>query len=464
MNRKKLVMCAPLFFALTFLIAIPFNIRKVFNFEKIQHLEGFKENISFSLFGFDIALLLFLLAVFGISYYSKKKLFPEKISPKEVLKNPLTLLIIWVFLSIFWASNLETAFYMTLRVFSGILASLLLKRTLRFNRRTFIYATSTIFTLGVVQSVIGILQFFNQKSIGLKYLGESKIANSILGVAKFEVAGTKIIRAYGTFPHPNLFGAFLLLALTAGIWLFLFVDFPKKSKVANIIIPSSLAIILTGIAVSYSRGVILVLGVMILITILAHKKKFISIFKQTCERIKIPRTLQGAIAILVIFSGLFLSYNILSPRMCFMNCKNDNSIDLRFKYIKTATSVITEKPLCGTGIGNFTIFQKENFSKKIKPWEQQPVHNIYLLIASEIGLIGFTLFMYLLVQLTDIFKKGFFGRLHNPFVLCFFGFLLLGLVDHYFWTLPQGLLIFWVSLAFFHSSAKITRVEKLKKS
>jgi hypothetical protein len=35
----------------------------------------------------------------------------------------------------------------------------------------------------------------------------------------------------------------------------------------------------------------------------------------------------------------------------------------------------------------------------------------------------------------------------NLFYSLFLGFLLLGLFDHYFWTLLQGQIIFWLALA-----------------
>lgn len=459
MKAKKFLTRAPLFFALLFLVTIPLNIRKIFNFDEIKNIEGFHENISWSLFSFDITFFLLFLSL--ISFILTSKTFASKnIELRIVLKQPIFLFTLWLAVSIFLATNIQIAIYVTSRFILAILAFILLRKALDYKRRTFIYATSFLLGSGVLQAFLGILQFVFQKSIGLKFLGESELSSTILGVAKFELGGAKIIRAYGTFPHPNLFAAYLLLALTAGIWLVLYVNFSKKSKLLNIVLPSSLAIIVAGIALSYSRSVIIGFAIFTAILLFAHKKRFVGLFKQICEHFRVPRIMQGAFGILLAFSLLFISYNTLSPRICFNHCENDNSVDLRLEYIKTATSIITSSPLKGVGMGNFTVFQKDHFAKNIKPWEQQPVHNIYLLITSEIGLIGLVLFLYSIVHLAHIFKKGFFGRLHNPFILCFFIFLILGFADHYFWTLPQGVLIFWVCLAFFHSSAKITKVEK----
>jgi O-antigen ligase len=434
--------------------------RTILNFEEIKQIEGFHENISWSIFSFDIVLFLLFIAVIATIFPLKKTTILKRINFQTFLENPLYLFIIWILTAIFFANDVQIAFYVTTRFLLAIVAFFLLQRVFNYRRRTFTYATFILFITGVLQAIIGISQFVLQKSIGLKILGESDISSTIAGVAKFEIAGSKIIRAYGTFPHPNLFAAFLLFALAAGFWLFLYTNFSRKSRFISNFVPSSLVVIILGIFLSYSRSVIFILIIFLTIIIFAHKEKYVTFFKQICTYLHIPSMLQGVFGIFLAFSLLFLSYNILSPRICINNCANDNSIDLRLKYLETACSSITSHPFLGVGMGNFVSSQKESSLKKLAPWEQQPVHNLYLLIASEIGLIGVVLFLYTIVNLTQIFNKGFFGKLHNPFFLCFFGFLILGFADHYFWTLPQGMLIFWVCLAFFHSSTKINKINK----
>lgn len=462
MNIKKILHHAPFLLALLFLTIMSFNMRTILNFEEIKQIEGFRENISWSIFSFDIALLLLFISVVVAIFPLKKPVIPKRIGFQMFIENPLYLFIIWLLIAIFLANEIQVAFYVTSRFLLAIAAFFLLQKVFDYRRKAFTYAAFALFITGAFQAAIGISQFILQKSIGLQILGESDIASTIAGVAKFELAGGKIIRAYGTFPHPNLFAAFLLLTLAAGMWLFLYTNFSKKSKFISNLMPGAFVVVIVGILLSYSRSVIFVLIIFLIILIFAHKEKYIAIFKQTCAYLHIPSMLQGVFGIILTFSLLFVSYNILSPRICLNNCANDNSIDLRLSYLKTACSTIASHPFLGVGMGNFVSFQKEEASefRNLEPWEQQPVHNLYLLIASEIGLIGLALFLYTIINLAQIFNRGFFGRLHNPFVLCFFSFLILGLVDHYFWTLPQGMLTFWVCLAFFHSSTKINKINK----
>jgi len=152
----------------------------------------------------------------------------------------------------------------------------------------------------------------------------------------------------------------------------------------------------------------------------------------------------------------------------------EQAIDLRFFYNQMALSTIKDKPILGIGVGNFVnyshnypIFLRaaakiagENVNQ-IPEWIFQPVHNIYLLIASEIGILGLLVFLIFIGRiLLDWFKDCFLpaSPVGGParhslrhqalaggfLVSCF---LVLALSDHYFWTLQSGAIMFWLALA-----------------
>ena len=52
----------------------------------------------------------------------------------------------------------------------------------------------------------------------------------------------------------------------------------------------------------------------------------------------------------------------------------------------------------GIGLSNFTLAMPDYTFIKLAPWEYQPVHNIYMLLANETGLIGLFVFFYCLLQ------------------------------------------------------------------
>ncbi len=44
-------------------------------------------------------------------------------------------------------------------------------------------------------------------------------------------------------------------------------------------------------------------------------------------------------------------------------------------------------------------FSKYATGTKLEPWEYQPVHSIYLLICSEIGIVGFAIFCLIIIEI-----------------------------------------------------------------
>jgi len=57
--------------------------------------------------------------------------------------------------------------------------------------------------------------------LGLQLLGESFLAPHLSGVAKISTEQGLVMRAYGTFPHPNILATFLIISIFAGITLLL---------------------------------------------------------------------------------------------------------------------------------------------------------------------------------------------------------------------------------------------------
>ena len=108
----------------------------------------------------------------------------------------------------------------------------------------------------------------------------------------------------------------------------------------------------------------------------------------------------------------------------------------------------------GVGLGNQVIYSVKNNiyqnSGMVRPWEWQPIHNIYLLMASEIGIFGFLAFSFFILNLFGInqYLSKDFGSVLNlenyiPKIMLL-ALLAFGLVDHFLWTLEPGRLMLWV--------------------
>ena len=108
-----------------------------------------------------------------------------------------------------------------------------------------------------------------------------------------------------------------------------------------------------------------------------------------------------------------------------------------------------KNPLFGVGINSF-LPSLPDFIIQQKTFFIQPVHNIYLLILSQIGIVGFSFFVFLLFK---TFRK--ILKIKNYLIgILLIEILILGFFDHYFLTLQQGQLLFALVLGLSYSKLR----------
>jgi len=245
-----------LYFFYLFLLSIPFQTRKVFLTEYSFYSGEFTEWTTFFIYASDIFLILSL--VFWVisilrskNYQFKNIVFPPFVIPaklvldsdrgagihsynkirlfSQVFKNKWLFLFVFLFwLVLNLAINKEYFEISAFQVAKFIELSLLMI-FVYFNLQNSKVLIKSLFILafsGFLQSLIAIYQFIAQHSafsspILAKITGESIISPQILGVAKILIDNDKIIRAYGTFPHPNVLGGFLIFTILITIYLYL---------------------------------------------------------------------------------------------------------------------------------------------------------------------------------------------------------------------------------------------------
>jgi len=420
-----------IFYLLVF--CLPLQARHIF----YSFGRSFNEWLSLSLFATDFLILALLWLWFC---RSGKKLLDQKRSSLS-WQGPEIWLAGFLFVSLFsiaLADNKWLGLYSWLRLVELAGLFLYVKNNLDkiFNLKIFWQA----YVAGaLLQSLIAIGQFFKQQSLGLKHFGESPLSPNIDGVAKIVVDGVKIVRAYGLTPHPNILAAILIIAIFGLAWLFL----QKNSKKDFYLFSISLVILLLALFFTFSRSVITVGGALFIFWLFSLgrkkelRKKAIFIF-----------------LLLIIGYSLLVTYywSIYANRFSVDNLINNQSASLRIYYNQVAVDLISVSPLLGIGPGNFV----NNFSQyypSLETWVFQPVHNIYLLIASETGLIGLSLFSFFLFL---IFKGALKNRrlaMGNCFLYIFCFIMLVGLTDHFWWDLQQGQLLFWLMLGILSTHA-----------
>lgn len=428
-----------LFFYL-FIFSIPFQTRWIV----YQWGTSFNEWSSAYIYFTDILLIF----VFILWFWRKKTQRYLKERPRLNIDKPIFWLVVFVlisFISIIKAENIGLSFYSWFKLLEMVglffyIKSNLNQGLINFRRICQVFVFSSLF-----QSVIIIWQYLGQASLGLKFLAESPFNANMLGVAKIVVNDLKIVRPYGTFPHPNVLAAFLLLNIFFLFYLWL----SREHFLSNYFFFIFLSLLLFSLIISYSRTIIFAFLTCSILYLILSLWRVI----QTTDLALFKRIILLLLIFIILSSLLFYAaWPEISSR--FNISSSEEAVTLRAFYNQTALEVIQESPFLGLGIGNF-VWRIKGTLYLLGAWLHQPVHNIYLLIASEVGLIGLVIFLLFLYQLIDRLTSG-----ENHFILkylLFFiiiSFLFIGFFDHFFLTLQQGQLIFWIILGIIASDLK----------
>jgi len=612
---------AHIYFFYLFLFSIPFQTRKVFLTEHSFYSDAFMEYATFFVYISDILLSLTLIfwLVFNKKLYKRLNI--------ESLKNARKLSAVWLllFALIIWLiisaiinnGYVEISVFYILKFVELSLLFVYIYFNLK-NKKRLIAALFIISLTGFFQGLIAIYQFIWQCPLFKhpllhKLTGESTVYPQLPGIAKIIVDNEKLVRAYGTFPHPNLLGGFLVISILVSIYFLLKhkdyvlsrVSFKynninsdeSQAKSVSLLLSLFWVILIftqiTALLFTFSRTawigflISLFLAVMFYIhylLIVSHEtisKNYFStnknnpfankqilknsplergrlrsrrgVFKKLHDyNLKLNKIvsretisenlnmtelhryyrlscrLKEFIVIILLTLALIIIYSHHINSRISEELSADNSLfsdqlpsnyafDDRIFYNNVSRETISENFILGSGPGTF-IFQingyltKNNIYQKPEPWQYQPAHNIYLLIISEIGIVGFIIFVLFIIKVitrNNNFRTSSFlchfepVRVRNLWILLYrnnmyiktafrslnrsahfemtkseevlnnknnkivsretieedlsrelnyyllsilAAFLFIGLFDHYFWTLQQGRLMFWLVL------------------
>ncbi|MBD3238933.1 MAG: hypothetical protein GF332_04850, partial [Candidatus Moranbacteria bacterium] len=388
-----------------------------------------------------------------------------------------------------------------------------------------------------IQSIIASIQFINQNTIGLFFIGEQLLDKHILGVAKISTNYGSIIRAYGTLPHPNILAGFLLLSICV---IFLYSSFIKKgghylninfvnlfNEIANFIKKIIFLFYKKYINKNKIYSNLLIKKITTVKNNQIQTIKYLNDYKQTRKtknyfyngNSKVYNTtkhrIENYILAIFLFLNLFalvqtfsrvgiffaliilLSFYIykindklfyyclfvlfvlliaffpLLKKRIFENTAVYSKQDKQSEkyYIKQNTSTrkyyddiakiaINRHVFTGVGLGNFVNFEAKNNYLQIHNLFLQPVHNVYLLAASEMGILLFSVLLLIIilyvfdgVKLNRKIGKTFINIV--PIYVFFIVVLIIFLFDHYFYSFPQGMAIIAISSVFLRGSQKV---------
>ncbi|HCC67645.1 TPA: hypothetical protein DEP90_00290 [Patescibacteria group bacterium] len=389
---------------ISLLIVLPFNITYQLPFD----IETFINGISVNYLIPTLSIVDFIIVILFLSMIFEKKI--------SLGWKGFSFLKIFILFSIFlivqiaFIGNFLT-FFNSIRLLLYIFTFYNLQKDLKdiLSDKTLVIILIISILSVLFQGVLALLQFSGGSSVGLSFLGESNVVNGMIGSSFLELNGALYLRGYGTFPHPNVLGGWLIFNILLGWYLF---DNMKRKRDYSIIlmVASSLVLVLT-----FSRIVLLVCGIIWLSFII---KTFVNSKNKS-----------------------FGFVSLLSERVANLFNGGDTSWSDRLNLIKSSFYIIKDNLLFGVGLGNFT----QNMGDTVPRSEKgilllQPVHNIFLLMVSELGLIGTGLFGTLLCF---FFKNR---KWSLRFVIGLIAIFIIGMFDHYMFSLPQGLILFFLIL------------------
>jgi O-antigen ligase len=386
---------------IAFFLLLPTQLGKHF-WPSFSYLSGVRfDYLSPTIFLNDFVII--VLIVSWLIFNRRSLKLNKKYQVKDKLKYYLIFFSVFVFIiiNVFVSYRKEISIYYWLR----IVEFYLLWRILKISAFSLEKLLGKYLSLSVILiSVLAIFQFFHQKSMnGLWYfLGERSFSLSTPGIAKVVLNGSEVLRSYATFPHPNVMAGFLVCSML----IILSTDTTKILKLL-LILTSTISVIF-----SFSQTnwfILIFISLFLFFKNIRYKNKKLFLFL------------------------ILLSYYLI--KLLFISVPLEKkSIEERVRQINISFNLIQARPFFGVGLGNYlpAAHEQQRSSANYKISETQPVHNVLLLIFTELGLLGLIIYLYILVL--SLIKAG---RSNLYYFLSILVVVSGGLFDHYWFTIYQ---------------------------
>lgn len=343
------------------------------------------------------------------------------------------LIVVFAVINTFHAVNIPISVYRWLKVFeyAGLCLYIVGTKT-RMRDVIFPLALSVGYS-----SVIGIVQFLLQHSLGGPFwlLGERSFFSDTPGIARFNIClpfsytCVLVLRAYGTFPHPNVFGGYIAVVLPIIVYNVLLSPSVHTRLYKMIIAISFVALLMT---FSRSAWTTASLHLCVVFYVALRKRE---------------KNIWGAshIGVVAVVGVLLVACVLFFPSV------SDESVVRRIDLQNAALGMWQHSPFIGVGLGNFLVELPVYTHSRYVNF-LQPVHNIFILSLAELGIVGiFAIIIgigFMIYRSVALFSRATIARrllyvIHWMPICCV---LLLGFVDHYPVTLQQGQLLSMVVL------------------
>ena len=459
---------------------------------------------SLSLYGTELLLgLIFLVTIYA---------YWDKLTSKKYWTGLWrNYKVLWIALGVMWVAALISMFnailpYLTwygLLRLTEVIVLVFVVLTISFK---YLYLNLAFIVAGAVQTALALSQWFLQKNIIVsKWLALPKLESFSPGTAVIEYAKEAVIdgstgtfwhrwlRAYGSFPHPNVLGAFLLIVVLISLAVYLQRNYGWVKLLASLIS----SFIFTGLLLTFSRSAWLVFALTFIIfnvfiffyspkTKLEKDKKSDNVFAIMKF---IAFVAMIIVAFVAVYPDHFYTRTHVETRLEEMSYKD------RIWQYKHAINIIPEHVFLGGGMYNYSLYlpshmvdynleqagakmeinykmmiEKGNGERQVLDY--QPVHNLYLLIWAELGMFAWLAFIALMAWLLGLllyrYKYLMKDQILLGYSLAFMALLTTALFDHYWWTIWSAMALFWFIIAltfkryYYRRRLELKRLLKLK--
>lgn len=392
-----------------------------------RYLNGaFWEYGTFSLYALELVIWVCLLSAIPqlmVSGFSWQKLRCKHfLSPGGAVMAGAFGLVARSWLSLLWASDRALALQGAFRLTEAVALMVVLLNASSRGRLRVLAAWAVSAAL---QGLLATVQFFTQTVGGSTVLGVDPQFGGELGASVIELAdGGRWLRAYGTFPHPNMLAGFLVLGIfCAGAWYA-----ARFHSVQRVVALVCALLASAGLIFTFSRSgaAALASGFVVWVLSAVWRRDAMSVVRFT------------GLTILTAAAAAVWVAPQLDARLAGTERLERKSFVERRALLHEGL-VLAERSLpFGVGIGQETVAAYQRDSGR-PGFAYQPPHNVALLALVELGIDGFlvlVLFGLGAVMLAARFPAG---------AGMFAAVAVLGWFDHYLWTLLPGMLMAWIS-------------------
>lgn len=362
-----------------------------------------------------------LMVVAVILWISHRIYLGQRLLPKFHPSSPEWLLLGLVFLCLLstgWSRDGRISLYLSLH----LLLMLLLILSLRDWSSALKPALFGLCMALGIAIITGFAGFALQSTAFLKELDlqwPGSLEPSIQGASVVQLAdGLRILRAYGTLPHPNILGGLTLFSLFGPAGLFLL---GRKANYPALML-FSLGVIL--LIVTFSRSAWLGLLGALLLLFWKHK---------AFDRGRL--TLLIVTCLLTAGLALYSLRDLVWTRVSNPPIATEQMSTFGREWLtRQAYDVLRAHPWTGIGVGSFVLHLAESTAEGALI---EPVHSVPLLLGTELGMPGLLLILgVFMVIALHIYKAQTPRAVLTSGIIAGLG--IISLFDHYLWSLAPG--------------------------